>query len=81
MPSEGMVTDVVPDAEMGVVLVFWRAAMAGVARESRAVQVRPRARTFKTTPTMIWSTPYFTEKSASREPSNAPASGAATRPA
>ena len=45
MPSEGMVTDVVPDAEMGVVLLFWRAAMAGVARESRAVKVRPRART------------------------------------
>ena len=45
VPSEGMVTDVVPDAEMGVVLLFWRAAMAGVARESRAVKVRPRART------------------------------------
>ena len=43
--------------------------------------VRPSASTFKTTPTMIWSTPHLTEKRASSAPRAAPARGAAMMPA
>ena len=43
--------------------------------------VRPSASTFKTTPTMIWSTPHLTENRASSAPRAAPARGAAMTPA
>src|SRR5690625_4662866 len=42
--------------------------------------VSPSTNTFSTTPTMIWSTQYFTLKNTSSSPTRAPATGAASTP-